>query len=74
MKRRLIYALTLFFVLFILAAAAPAAEEPAAAPRVVAPERTYKFNPVVDGTKVEHDFVIQNYGDAPLHIRRVKTG
>lgn len=74
MKRRLIYALTLFFALFILSAAAPAAEESAATPRAVAPERTYEFAPVVDGTKVEHDFVIENYGDAPLHIQRVKTG
>ncbi len=45
-----------------------------AAPRIVAPEPTYHFSPVVDGTTVEHDFVIENKGDAPLKISKVKTG
>ena len=45
-----------------------------AAPRIVAPEPTYLFSPVVDGTTVEHDFVIENKGDAPLKISKVKAG
>ncbi len=45
-----------------------------AAPRIVAPEPTYHFSPVVDGTTVEHDFVIENRGEAPLKISKVKTG
>lgn len=44
------------------------------APRIVAPEGAYHFSPVVDGTKVEHEFVIENKGNAPLKISNVKTG
>ena len=45
-----------------------------ATPRIVAPEGTYHFASVVDGTKVEHEFVIENKGNAPLKISNVKTG
>ncbi len=43
-------------------------------PRIVAPESSYEFSPVVDGTTVEHDFVVENRGNAPLKISKVKTG
>lgn len=47
---------------------------PPAAPEayVAAPE--FKFAPVLDGTVVSHDFIIQNRGKAPLLISNVKTG
>ena len=38
------------------------------------PESQYEFSPVLDGTKVVHDFVIQNKGNATLTVDRVKTG
>ena len=38
------------------------------------PVTNWEFDPVVDGKAVMHDFVIQNKGDAPLNISRVKTG
>ena len=38
------------------------------------PVTNWEFNPVVDGKEVIHDFVIQNKGNAPLNITRVKTG
>ena len=38
------------------------------------PETQYEFSPALDGTKVVHDFVIQNKGDATLSVDRVKTG
>jgi len=44
-----------------------------AAPKIVAPGGTYQFSPVVDGTTVEHEFVIENRGNAPLKIAKVKT-
>jgi hypothetical protein len=34
----------------------------------------YSFSPVLDGTEITHDFVIQNKGDAPLAIEKVRTG
>lgn len=38
------------------------------------PADSYEFAPVVDGVMIMHDFVIQNKGDAPLKILKIKTG
>ena len=38
------------------------------------PVTKWEFDPVVDGKEVIHDFVIQNKGNAPLNISKVKTG
>ncbi len=43
-----------------------------AVPRIS--ERKYKFDPVLEGTRVTHDFIVENIGDAPLIIKEVKTG
>jgi hypothetical protein len=43
-------------------------------PAVFLPETSYEFAPVLDGTKVVHDFVIQNKGTAELKVEQVKTG
>lgn len=42
-------------------------------PSAFVPKPQYEFAPVVDGQEVAHDFIIQNKGDAPLIIVRVKT-
>jgi hypothetical protein len=44
------------------------------APSAFIPNSQYTFSPVLDGTEVTHDFVIQNKGDAPLSIEKVRTG
>jgi hypothetical protein len=44
------------------------------APAAVLPVRGYEFEPVPDGVEVRHDFILQNKGNAPLIISRVKTG
>ena len=44
------------------------------APAAVLPARGFEFEPVPDGVEVRHDFVLQNKGNAPLTISRVKTG
>lgn len=55
--------------------ASPAVEKvTSAAPSAVVPSGKFEFEPVVDGTKVTHDFVIQNKGTGPLNIEKVKTG
>ena len=46
----------------------------AAGPQAFLTESVYEFAPVVEGTKVEHAFVIQNHGDAPLLILDLKSG
>ena len=43
-------------------------------PSVLIPESRYTFSPVLDGTEITHDFIIQNKGDAPLAIEKVRTG
>lgn len=43
-------------------------------PMAVLPETQYKFQPVPDGTQINHSFKIQNKGTAPLNIQKVRTG
>jgi hypothetical protein len=38
------------------------------------PELVYSFQPVVEGTEVSHEFIVQNKGLAELEITSVKTG
>ncbi len=49
-------------------------ETPQKFPLAFLPESEYEFSPVLEGTTVTHDFIIQNKGDAELKINRVKTG
>jgi len=44
------------------------------APKAFVPQKRFAFPSSMDGTKVLHDFIIQNKGDAPLKITKVKTG
>jgi hypothetical protein len=55
-------------------AAAPGVggSEPGAS--VFFPEKTFEFQPVIEGAKVIHDFVVMNKGSAPLVISDVRTG
>ena len=43
-------------------------------PSVAVPETRYKFGPVLEGTEITHDFIVQNKGTAPLKIEKVRTG
>ncbi len=43
-------------------------------PSVFVPESRFKFAPVLDGTEIIHDFIVQNKGTAPLKIEKVRTG
>ena len=49
-------------------------EPPLQVPSVSIPNSQYTFSPVLDGTEITHGFVIQNKGDAPLAIEKVRTG
>ena len=40
-------------------------------PHAVAPEATFHFGTVAQGTKVKHEFKIRNEGSGPFHIQRV---
>ena len=64
---RVLVAVALFFILLpgCIAGELPAAD-------IQAP--SFRFGPVADGQEVLHDFVLVNRGDAPLNIRKVRTG
>lgn len=51
-------------------AAAAAADLPA----VVVPSPVYRFEPVIEGAEIVHEFVVRNTGSAPLEIQAVETG
>lgn len=44
-----------------------------AAPELTVTEPTYNFGTITQGKKVQHNFVIRNSGDAPLHIKEVNV-
>ena len=56
------------------AGAAEVTPKAAQAPAVLWPETTWEFEPVVEGKKIVHDFVIQNKGAGLLRVESVKTG
>lgn len=71
------FKMMLAFILVLLLPQAGLSAEPAregAKPSAIVPESTYEFDEVVDGSQVIHDFIIQNKGDAPLDITKVKPG
>ena len=41
-------------------------------PKAVFPEMTYKFEPVTEGVKIKHDFIVENHGNAPLVIKNIR--
>jgi hypothetical protein len=45
-----------------------------ASPKAVVPVSRFEFESVVEGHQVVHEFRIQNQGQAPLEIEKVKTG
>ncbi len=49
-------------------------DKPAAAPEIVVTGTLFDFGRVLEGTAVEHDFLIENRGSGDLAIDQVKTG
>jgi hypothetical protein len=49
-------------------------ETTAPGPRAVVSETVYEFQPLVEGSQVDHLFIIGNQGDLPLEILDVKSG
>ena len=43
-----------------------------AAPRAVFPELNYTFEPVLEGKKIAHDFIVENQGNASLVIKNIR--
>ena len=79
MKRIIfIVAISVFFFSGLGSYAAQSGADPSTTsekvPSIFLPVSQWEFEAVVDGTSVVHDFVVQNKGDAPLNISKVKTG
>lgn len=53
--------------IFTIATASPTV------PLAVIQDSAHEFSPVVEGTQIVHDFIVQNKGKAPLIIEKVKT-
>jgi hypothetical protein len=60
----------LSYLFFILIPTANGAENSSEA---FIQDTDYEFSMVLDGSKITHEFVIQNKGDAILKIEKVKT-
>ncbi len=72
--KNLFFFFLLFFLLLNLNAAIKAENNVNTYPSAYLPANSYKFNPVVEGTEIDHQFIIQNKGNAPLNIEKVETG
>jgi hypothetical protein len=45
---------------------------PAAAPKAHWPLTTYEFAPLMEGTDIKYDFIVENKGQGPLAINKVQ--
>jgi len=45
---------------------------PAAAPKAHWPLTTYEFAPLMEGTDIKYDFIVENKGQGPLTINKVQ--
>lgn len=41
-------------------------------PQVVFTQTKFEFEPVFEGAEIKHDFVVENRGEAPLIINKIK--
>ena len=72
-KKRLLLTTVFMLALFPAVWAAAGPEPQASSPQAVFMESSWKFNPVLEGEEVIHDFAVKNQGNAPLEILKVKT-
>jgi len=64
------FLLLLFTVVTISADEIPSQKTPVA----FLPEYVFQFEPVVEGDKTIHDFIVQNKGSSALEIGKIESG
>jgi len=76
MKRTVINLIFILIALTAFSSTGPAQEKNADTPSALAflPSDTYTFEPVLEGTLVTHDFIIENKGNATLQVLSVRPG
>jgi hypothetical protein len=75
MKIKNLFFIFLLFSLFLNFNASIMAEDDVNTyPSAYLPVDNYEFDTVVEGAEIDHQFIIQNKGTAPLNIEKVKTG
>ncbi|MCD4805853.1 MAG: DUF1573 domain-containing protein [Desulfobacterales bacterium] len=75
MKIKNLFFFFFLFVLFLnLNASIKAEDNVNIYPSAYLPVDNYEFDTVVEGNEIDHQFIIQNKGTAPLNIEKVKTG
>jgi len=72
--KNLFFFFLLFFLLLNLNASLKAENNVNTYPSAYLPLDNYEFNEVVEGTEIDHYFIIQNKGTAPLNVEKVETG
>jgi hypothetical protein len=75
MKLRLWVSLVPLLLIWITSAwADEAAAQKPQTPHMLIAEKDFRFDPVVDGSTVTHDYRVKNTGEGTLEISQVKTG
>ena len=75
MKKKTLFLFFLAFcILFFETASFGTENKTLNLPSVFVPESRFKFGPVLEGTEITHDFIVQNRETAPLKIEKVRTG
>jgi hypothetical protein len=72
--KNLFFFFLLFFLFLNLNASIKAEDNVNTYPSAYLPVDNYEFDTVVEGAEIDHQFIIQNKGTAPLNIEKVKTG
>lgn len=70
-----LFALTLLAGLGLAGMARAEGEAPVektGTPKAHWPQKTFEFAPIMEGSEITHDFVVENKGNAPLDIHKVQ--
>ncbi len=73
MMRKYLF-VSIFVGVFLSTVCCWSAEGSQEGPQAYLPETVFEFDPVVDGTEIVHEFILQNRGDAPLEILKIESG
>ena len=71
--KRILPVVVVCYLLFCVTGFCWAGQETTGSPIAYFPEKNYIFDPVVDGTEIIHDYILQNKGSETLLVEKVTT-